>query len=193
MLIHDVKFNTKDDQILQNYTQETSTSSKCDSVLDTLLIMLWSWKSAYNSSMTYNVDLWCKILYQRWSKTPARTINILKVWLCSSSTYKHVRELNFDIRLNNDIWWYLWCHIWYQIWPNPPNLQSGTMSILQVWLCSWWTSIYARELKIGIQLKNGILLRSMTLSLTPKMTQSSRSPIRNYQCPPSMTIFLMHL
>ena len=40
MIIHDVKFNTKDDQILQNYSQEPSTASKYDCVLDEFIFML---------------------------------------------------------------------------------------------------------------------------------------------------------
>ena len=53
---------------------------------------------------------------------------------------------------------YLRYPIWYQIWPNPPILQSGTINILQVWLCSWCTFIHARELNISIQLNNDILV-----------------------------------
>ena len=62
---------------------------------------------------------------------------------------------------------------------------------LQVWLCSWWTSIHARELEIGVQLKNDILLWSMVSNFTPEKTQSSRSPVRNYQHPPSIAVLLM--
>ena len=43
MVINDVKFDTKYDQILQNSSQEPSTSSKYDCVLDALIIMLGSW------------------------------------------------------------------------------------------------------------------------------------------------------
>ena len=48
MVIHDVKFDSKYDQILQNSNQVTSMSSKYDGVLDAVLIMLGSWKLAYN-------------------------------------------------------------------------------------------------------------------------------------------------
>ena len=44
MVIHDVTFDTKDDPILQNSSQEPSTFSKYDCVLDALNIMLGSWK-----------------------------------------------------------------------------------------------------------------------------------------------------
>ena len=43
MLTYDVKFDTKDDSILQNSSQEPSTYSKYDCDLDALLIMLGSW------------------------------------------------------------------------------------------------------------------------------------------------------
>ena len=47
----------------------------------------------------------------------------------------------------------------------------------------WGTSKHARELKFGTQVKNHISGRSMTSRMTP----SSKSPVRNLQCPPSMT------
>ena len=40
MAIHDVQFDTKYDQIIQNTGQEPSTPSKYDSVLDEDLFML---------------------------------------------------------------------------------------------------------------------------------------------------------
>ena len=40
MVICDVKFDTKGDQILQNSNQEPSMSSNYDCVLDALLIMI---------------------------------------------------------------------------------------------------------------------------------------------------------
>ena len=36
MLIHDAKFHTKDDQILQNTSQKPPTSSKYDYILDAI-------------------------------------------------------------------------------------------------------------------------------------------------------------
>ena len=44
MAICDVKFDTKYDKILQNSSEEPSTSYKYDCVLDALIIMLGSWK-----------------------------------------------------------------------------------------------------------------------------------------------------
>ena len=41
----------------------------------------------------------------------------------------------------------IWCKIWYQIWSNPSKHLSGTINILQVWLCSWCTYNHARELE----------------------------------------------
>ena len=35
---------------------------------------------------------------------------------------------------------------------NSPKLLSGTINLLQVWLCSWCTFNHAKEMKIGIQL-----------------------------------------
>ena len=64
MVICDVKFDTKYDQILQNSSQEPSTSSMYDCVLDALLIMLGKWILAYSSIMTYDGYLWCQIRYQ---------------------------------------------------------------------------------------------------------------------------------
>ena len=45
------------------------------------------------------------------------------------------------------------------------------------------TSIHARELKFGTQVKNHISWWSMMSRMTP----SSKYPVRNHQCPPSMT------
>ena len=42
VVILDINFDAKDDQILQNSSQKPSTSSKYDSVLDALFIMLGS-------------------------------------------------------------------------------------------------------------------------------------------------------
>ena len=44
MVVCDVKFDTKYDQILQSSSQEPSTSSKYDCFLDALIIMLQSWE-----------------------------------------------------------------------------------------------------------------------------------------------------
>ena len=60
--------------------------------------------------------------------------------------------------------------------PRPPSMTSRTGG-------SWHTSIHARELKFGTQIKNHILWRYMMSILTP----SSKYPVRNLQCPPSIT------
>ena len=134
-------------------------SSKYDCVLDALLIMLGRWKLSYTSIITYAGYLWCDIWYQIWpnpSKLQSRTINVLQVWLCSWCTYNHAREIIIWIHLrNNKLCW--WCQIWYQRWPNPPKVLSGTINVLQEWLCYWCTFTHARELKIGIQLNNDII------------------------------------
>ena len=53
---------------------------------------------------------------------------------------------------------HLRCQIWHHRCVIPPDLYSGNINVLQVWLCSWHTSIHARELKIGIKIKNYILV-----------------------------------
>ena len=78
-----------------------------------------------------------------------------------------------------------WCHRW----PHLPRLQSGTFSVLQVSTSrtggSWHTSIsnHARELKFGTKVNNCISWRYMMSRMTP----SSITPVRNHQCPPSIT------
>ena len=54
MLIHNVKFDTKGDPILQNSIQKPSPSSKYGCVLGTLLFVLEIWKLLYNSRTTFN-------------------------------------------------------------------------------------------------------------------------------------------
>jgi len=49
---------------------------------------------------------------------------------------------------------------------------------------SWHTSNHARELKFGTQVKNHIWWQS----IASKMTPSSKYPVRNHQCPPSMDL-----
>ena len=44
----DIKFDIRDNPTLQNSRQELPTSSQYDCVLDAFLIMLGSWKLAYN-------------------------------------------------------------------------------------------------------------------------------------------------
>ena len=132
-MIHDAKFDTKDDSIIQNSSQELSMSSMYDCVLTALIIMLVSWKFEYNSGMTKHVDSWCQIWYQRQS--------------------------------------------------NPSKLLSGTINILQVWLCSWWTSIHARKLKIGIQLKIWHMIVICDVKFDIKYDQILQNSIRE----PSMS------
>ena len=84
------------------------------------------------------------------------------------------------------------CQIWYQRQSNPPKLQSETTKFLEIWLCPWCTFNHAEELKIGIQFNNSIWWLYEISNWISNMTQSSKSPVRNHQCPPSMTIFLMY-
>ena len=52
MVICDVKFDIKYDQIIQNASQKPSMSSEYDCVLEALLIMLGGRKFEYNSGMS---------------------------------------------------------------------------------------------------------------------------------------------
>ena len=56
MLICDIKFNIRDDPILQNSSQEPKMSSKYDCVLDAHIMMLERWKFEYNSGITIYMD-----------------------------------------------------------------------------------------------------------------------------------------
>ena len=82
------------------------------------------------------------------------------------------------------------CDVKYdtKIWPNPPKLPSGTINILQVWMCSWCTYNHARKLKSSIQLRNDKLCWFMMWNLISETIQSSKTPVRNHQCPQSMTV-----
>ena len=99
-------------------------------------------------------------------------------------------KLTYNLKMSND--GYSWCQMWYQIWPNPPTLHSGIINVLQVWLCSCCTFNHAKELKIGIQLNNDILWLFVMSNLILNMTQSSKTPVRNHQHLPCMTMSLMH-
>ena len=56
MVICDVKFDTKDEPILQNSSQEPSMSSKYDCVVDRFKFMLRELKFVYNSGIPNYVD-----------------------------------------------------------------------------------------------------------------------------------------
>ena len=109
MVIRDVKFDTNADQILQNSSQEPSMSSKYDCVLDALLIMQGSWKTAYKPKLTYDGYSWCQIWYKIWPNPPtlqSGTINTLQVWMSSWWISIHARELKIVIQFKNGI--FLW-------------------------------------------------------------------------------------
>jgi len=154
-------------------------------VLDPLLFMLENWKLAHKSRITYNDDPWC----QEWPHPPSiqsGTINILQVWLQGRGVLDTLLFMleSWNLAHKSSITYHddPWC----QELPHPPSIQSGTLNILQVWTSrtggSWHTSHYARELKFGRQVKNHISWWSML----SKMTSSSKTPLRNNQCPPSM-------
>ena len=58
-VIHDVKFDTKDDSFHHISSQKLSTSSKYDYVFDSPIRMLVRWKFEYNSEMKIYVDTCC--------------------------------------------------------------------------------------------------------------------------------------
>ena len=87
-MIYDLKFNTKDDSVLQNSNQEPSTSS------------LWSMMSTiipfFKHPIRNHQHPPRMTGYQRWFSPPKKqsgTIIVLKAWLCSWHTFNHAREL----------------------------------------------------------------------------------------------------
>ena len=85
-----------------------------------------------------------------------------------------------------------WCQNGYQRWPNPSKLQSGATNVLQAWVCSWCTFNHTRELKSGILVNNYIKCLFVLSNLIANITQSSKTPVRNNQCPQSVMVFLMY-
>ena len=141
-MIHDVKFDTKNVSILQISSQKLSTSSEYDYVLDALIIMLGGSKFEYNSEMIKMLINDVKFntkdfhIFQNSSQEP---------WM-SSKYYCLFDELLFILGSYNlwyKLWmtyyYYSWCQILHQRWLNSPYLQSGTINVLQVWLCTWYT------------------------------------------------------
>ena len=120
------------------------------------------------------------------SKNPIRN-HQYRPRLCSWCTYNLTRELKIWIQLRNDKLCWFRCEIWYQISFNPPKLQSETIKVLQVWLCSWCTFNHAREMKIWIQLRNDKLcwfMVSIFYQNNPILRKSSQEPKRSikYNC-----------
>ena len=79
-----------------------------------------------------------------------------------------------------------------QGWPNHPQLQSGTINLLQVLPYYWCTTNQTMELKISIQFLNDIQCWFMMSHLISKMNQTPKTPVRNHQCPQSMNVLLMN-
>ena len=136
------------------------------------------------------------------------TLNVLQVWTSRTGVINTSSKYGWgvlDILLFMLESWNL-AHMsrityhdnpWGQERPHPPSLQSGAINIFKVLTSrivgSWHTSIHARELKFGTQVKNHISWWSMMSRMIP----SSKSPVRNYQHPPSMDLkeeggFLTH-
>ena len=196
MLIHDVKFDTKDDPILQNSSQEPSTSSMYEGVLNRLIIILGSWNlfttKEWQIMLIHDVtfDIRDNPTFQNSSQEPPRSSKydcVLDALIIMIGNWKDVHSSKMTYNVDS------WCKIFYLRGTNPPKPQSGTINVLQVWLCSWCNFNHVRELNIGIQLNNDTLWLFVMSNLIPNMIYSSKTPARNCQCPPSMTVFLMHL
>ena len=104
----------------------------------------------------------------------------------------HARVLRFGTQVKIHI---SWRSMMSRITPSSKypvrNLQHPPSMTLRT-RCSWHTSIHAREMKFGTQVKNHISWRSMM----SRMTSSSKYPVRNHQHPSSMDFedgrFLTH-
>ena len=95
MVIHNAKGDTKYDQILQNSSQEPSTSSKCDCVLDALIIMLGSWN--WNTHQEWHIMLNPDVKFDTkddpiLQNSSQELLKVLKVLLCSWYTNIYARE-----------------------------------------------------------------------------------------------------
>ena len=101
----------------------------------------------------------------------------------SWGTSKHARELKFGTQVKNHI---SWRSMMLRMTPSskyPVRNHQHPPSMTLRMRSSWHTSIHARELKFGTQVKHHISWWSMMSRMTP----SSRYPVRNLQHPPSMT------
>ena len=194
MLIRYVKFDCKNDTILQNFSQEPSISLKYDCVLDALIIMLGAenWNAAKYMMVNQDVKFYTKddLIFQSCSLNQS----ISSKYDCVLDALLIMREncksaYNFIMTYDGYLWW----QFSYQRWPHPSKLQKVTINVFQVLLWSWLNSFLTKEWKMGIQLKNNISLWSMMSNLIPKTSQSSKTPVKNHLCTTNMTVFLVHL
>ena len=157
--------------------------------------MLESWNLAHKSRITYHDNPLCQELPHPPS-IQSGTLNVLHVWTSRTGgswhTYIHARELKFGTQVMNHI---SWQSMMSRMNPSskypfrnhqpPPSMTSRKRG-------SWHTSIHARDLKFGTQVKNHMSWQSMMSRMTP----SSKYPVRNPQHPPSMDFedggFLTH-
>ena len=134
-------------------------------VLEALLIMLESWNLVHKSRITYHDDPWWQMIlgiyvykffrisFQGYSKMiqcikddPILEVSSqepsmsLQVWTLMTGgswhTSNYAREPKFGTQANNHIAWHTMTT--RMRWPHPPNLQSGTFYVLQVWLGGQW-------------------------------------------------------
>ena len=121
------------------------------------------------------------------SKTPVRNLqdppSMTSRTGGSWGTFKHVRELKFGTQVKNHIsGWFIALRMIPSSKTPVRNLQRPPSMTLRMG-GSWGTSKHARELIFGTQVKNHISRRTILWM----MTQSSKTPVRNLQRPPSMT------
>ena len=102
----------------------------------------------------------------------------------SSGTSNHARKLKFDTQVKNNISWRSMMSRMTQSFKSPVRTHQCPPSMTLRMGGSWGTSNHAGEYKFGTQVNTHISWRSMM----SKMTPSSKSPVRNLQCPPSMTL-----
>ena len=121
------------------------------------------------------------------SKTPVRNLKRppSMTWRTEGSwhTSNQAKELKFGTQVNNHI---LWWSIMSRMTPStktPVRDNQSPPSMTSRMGGSWFTPNHARELKFGTQVNYHI----SWWSVMSRMTPSSKTPVRNHQCPPSMT------
>ena len=117
--------------------------------LSMMVFLLGSWKSVCSSKWHIILIQYSKIdqilhSSNQEASTSSRYDGVLDTLLIMLWSCKSVHSSRMIYNIDS------WYKILYQRLPNPPKHQSGTISILQLWLCSWYTFNHTRDLKIGI-------------------------------------------
>ena len=95
----------------------------------------------------------------------------------------HAREPKFGTLVNNHISWWSKMSRMTQSSKTPVRSHQHPPSMTSSMGDSQHTSNYAKKLKFGTRVKNHIWWWYMMLSMAP----SSKTPVRNLQCPPGKT------